>query len=78
MTGTTATRTKVLNYIGGSWMESKSADWKEVINPATGETIALTPLSTALRSTPQWKRPPPLIAIGGARLRKTAFSRSSS
>ena len=47
MTGTTATRTKVLNYIDGSWMESKSAEWQEVINPATGETIALTPLSTA-------------------------------
>src|SRR5579864_4178845 len=48
MTGTTATRTKVLNYTDGSWMESKSAEWKEVINPATGETIALTPLSTAV------------------------------
>src|SRR6202521_5393645 len=47
MTGTIATRTKILNYIGGSWMESKSAEWKEVINPATGEVIALTPLSTA-------------------------------
>ncbi|HWY77575.1 MAG TPA: aldehyde dehydrogenase family protein, partial [Verrucomicrobiae bacterium] len=47
MTGTTATRTKILNYVAGSWMESKSADWKEVINPATGEIIALTPLSTA-------------------------------
>jgi malonate-semialdehyde dehydrogenase (acetylating)/methylmalonate-semialdehyde dehydrogenase len=47
MTGVAATHTKVLNYINGSWMESKSADWKEVLNPATGETIALTPLSTA-------------------------------
>ena len=47
MTGTTATHTKVLNYIDGSWMESKSAEWREVINPATGEAIALTPLSTA-------------------------------
>src|SRR6202790_917552 len=47
MTGTTATHTKVLNYIGGNWMESKSAEWREVINPATGETIALTPLSSA-------------------------------
>ncbi len=47
MTGTTATRTKVLNYIDGAWMESKSAEWRDVINPATGETIALTPLSPA-------------------------------
>src|SRR5271169_1426504 len=48
MTGITATRTKVLNYVDGNWLESKSAEWKEVINPATGETIALTPLSTAM------------------------------
>jgi malonate-semialdehyde dehydrogenase (acetylating) / methylmalonate-semialdehyde dehydrogenase len=47
MTGTTATHTKVLNYIDGNWMESKSMEWREVINPATGETIALTPLSPA-------------------------------
>src|ERR1700688_3451696 len=47
MTGTTATYTKVLNYVDGGWMESKSAEWREVINPATGETIALTPLSPA-------------------------------
>src|SRR5216683_2331688 len=48
MTGTTATHTKVLNYIDGGWLESKSAEWREVINPATGEVIALTPLSTAV------------------------------
>jgi malonate-semialdehyde dehydrogenase (acetylating)/methylmalonate-semialdehyde dehydrogenase len=47
MTEATATHTKVRNYIDGKWMESKSAEWKEVINPATGETIALTPLSPA-------------------------------
>src|SRR3984957_15438255 len=47
MSGTTATRTKVLNYIDGAWIESKSAEWREVINPATSEAIALTPLSTA-------------------------------
>ena len=47
MTGITATRTKVLNYINGGWAESKSAEWRDVINPATGETIAVTPLSTA-------------------------------
>src|SRR5665213_1111112 len=46
MSGTTATSTKVLNFINGSWTESKSAEWKDVINPATGEAIASTPLST--------------------------------
>src|SRR5580693_1274987 len=45
--GATATHTKVLNYIGGAWMESKSAEWKDVVNPATGAAIAQVPLSTA-------------------------------
>src|SRR6202140_2826117 len=68
MTGTIATHTKVLNYIGGSWMESKSAEWREVINPATGETIALPPLSpapevdaaveTASTAYREWRRTP--------------------
>src|ERR1700688_607471 len=47
MTGTTATYTKVLNYVAVNWIESKSAEWREAINPATGEVIALTPLSPA-------------------------------
>ncbi|HET6141871.1 MAG TPA: CoA-acylating methylmalonate-semialdehyde dehydrogenase [Candidatus Acidoferrales bacterium] len=47
MDGTTATSTKILNFISGSWTESKSQEWKDVINPATGEAIASTPLSTA-------------------------------
>src|SRR5258708_39695032 len=42
-----ATHTKVLNYIDGRWTESKTAEWREVINPAKGEAIARTPLSTA-------------------------------
>jgi malonate-semialdehyde dehydrogenase (acetylating)/methylmalonate-semialdehyde dehydrogenase len=45
--GATATTTKVLNYINGSWLESKSQEWRDVINPATGAAIAQTPLSTA-------------------------------
>ncbi len=45
--GVTATNTKVLNYINGSWQESKSKEWRDVINPATGDSIAQTPLSTA-------------------------------
>jgi malonate-semialdehyde dehydrogenase (acetylating)/methylmalonate-semialdehyde dehydrogenase len=47
MAGAAATQSKVLNYIDGSWAESKSSEWKDVINPATGETIAQTPLTTA-------------------------------
>src|ERR1700693_459385 len=47
MTVATATLTKVLNFIDGRWVESKTAEWRGVVNPATGETIALTPLSSA-------------------------------
>lgn len=38
---------KVLkNYINGEWIESKTTEFEEVYNPATGEIIAQVPLST--------------------------------
>ncbi|GAB2501884.1 methylmalonate-semialdehyde dehydrogenase [Alkalibacterium psychrotolerans] len=38
---------KVLkNYINGEWTESKSTDFEEVFNPATGELIGKVPLSS--------------------------------
>ena len=39
--------TKVPNYVNGQWVESTATEWLEVTNPATGETIARTPLSDA-------------------------------
>ncbi|MCK5150558.1 MAG: CoA-acylating methylmalonate-semialdehyde dehydrogenase [Candidatus Thorarchaeota archaeon] len=36
----------VKNYINGKWVESKSKETSDVINPATGEVIAKTPMST--------------------------------
>lgn len=33
------------NYINGEWIESKSTDIREVLNPATGEVIAKVPMS---------------------------------
>jgi malonate-semialdehyde dehydrogenase (acetylating)/methylmalonate-semialdehyde dehydrogenase len=47
MSAVTATRTKVLNHIGGNWSESKTTEWRDVVNPATSETLAMAPLSTA-------------------------------
>src|SRR6202142_1675290 len=35
---------KILNYINGEWIEPKVKDYVEVINPATGELMARTPL----------------------------------
>jgi len=32
--------------IGGTWVESKSSEWREVINPATQEVLARVPFAT--------------------------------
>jgi malonate-semialdehyde dehydrogenase (acetylating)/methylmalonate-semialdehyde dehydrogenase len=38
---------KVLrNFIGGEWAESKSGEYRDIINPATGEILAKAPNST--------------------------------
>ncbi len=34
---------KILNYINGNWVDPKSAETIDVINPATGELLAQTP-----------------------------------
>ena len=37
---------EILNYINGEWVKPNVKDYVDVINPATGEVIAKTPLST--------------------------------
>lgn len=37
----------VKNYINGRWVQSKAKETRDVFNPATGELIAKTPMSTA-------------------------------
>jgi malonate-semialdehyde dehydrogenase (acetylating)/methylmalonate-semialdehyde dehydrogenase len=61
--------TKVPNFINGRWVESHASDRLDVTNPATGETIAQTPLSNstevasaveaASAAYPEWRRTPP-------------------
>src|SRR6478735_7328339 len=68
MTVATATLTKVPNYVNGQWIDSKATEWLDVTNPATGEVIAQTPLSSAAEvaaaidaaaaSFPEWRRTP--------------------
>ena len=53
----------VKNYINGKWVESKAKETRDVFNPATGELIAKTPMSTAEEA---------LEAVAAA---KTAFER---
>ncbi|HJS18256.1 MAG TPA: CoA-acylating methylmalonate-semialdehyde dehydrogenase [Anaerolineales bacterium] len=37
---------EILNYINGSWIKPSVTEYFDVINPATGQVIARTPLST--------------------------------
>jgi malonate-semialdehyde dehydrogenase (acetylating)/methylmalonate-semialdehyde dehydrogenase len=60
----------IRNYIGGQWVASAATDLLDVSNPATGETIARVPLSTAEEvdraaraaqdAFPAWRDVPPL------------------
>ena len=60
------------NYIDGEWVESKG-DSADVVNPATGKTIATVPISTkdefddavqaAKEAFPEWRRTPPLARV---------------
>ena len=59
----------ILNYVGGEWRKSAAAETLSVVNPATAETIARVPMSTAAeveaaveaaeRVKNQWRRTPP-------------------
>jgi malonate-semialdehyde dehydrogenase (acetylating)/methylmalonate-semialdehyde dehydrogenase len=61
--------TRVPNYVNGEWHESNSADWQDVVNPATGEILASVPLSSGAEvaqtieagaaAFPAWRRTPP-------------------
>jgi malonate-semialdehyde dehydrogenase (acetylating)/methylmalonate-semialdehyde dehydrogenase len=58
----------ILNYINGNWNQSDAAEFVEVINPATGELLAYTPLSglvevdaaaqAAAAALPAWRQVP--------------------
>ena len=59
----------VKNYINGQWREDGAAEYMDVVNPATQEILARTPLSTsadvdaavqaAAEAFPAWRRTPP-------------------
>jgi malonate-semialdehyde dehydrogenase (acetylating)/methylmalonate-semialdehyde dehydrogenase len=60
---------EIRNYFGGEWKRSATVEYLDVINPATGEPVARTPLSTsadvdaavqsAAQAFPAWRRTPP-------------------
>ncbi len=59
---------KILDYVDGEWIEPKVKEFFKVINPATGEELAETPLGgagevdaavrAAARAFPGWRRTP--------------------
>ncbi len=61
--------TKLPNYIGGEWKPANASEFVKVINPATQEVLAETPLSSASEvdatvqaasaAFPDWRRTPP-------------------
>ncbi|MBF2074968.1 MAG: CoA-acylating methylmalonate-semialdehyde dehydrogenase [Synechococcales cyanobacterium C42_A2020_086] len=61
------------NYIDGQWCYSQTADYLDVVNPATAETLAKVPLSppedvdhaaqSAQRAFQTWRRTPPTQRI---------------
>jgi malonate-semialdehyde dehydrogenase (acetylating) / methylmalonate-semialdehyde dehydrogenase len=70
MSSTGATSTPdLLNYVQGTWQRSATPDYVAVVNPATAELLARTPLSTtadvdaavqsAVQAFPAWRRTPP-------------------
>src|SRR6184192_3557989 len=63
------TDTRVPHYINGQWIESKTSEWQDVTNPATGELLTRVPLANlsevnaaieaAAAAYPEWRRTPP-------------------
>lgn len=59
---------KILNYVAGEWREPNASEYLDVINPATGVTLARTPFSgkdevelaaqAAAAALPGWRRIP--------------------
>lgn len=44
---------KILNYINGEWREIDATEYVEVVNPATQELLAKTPLLFSPKVDPQ-------------------------
>ena len=63
------TNHRLPNYINGRWQNSSAKEFADVINPATGETLAQAPLDgegdvtaaieSAAAAFPAWRRTPP-------------------
>lgn len=69
MCATAVSDVRIPHFIGGQWVASKSAEWQDVVNPATAATLAKVPLAEAAEvnaaieaaaaAFPAWRRTPP-------------------
>src|SRR6201992_4021869 len=60
---------RLTNFINGQWTESSASEWRDVVNPATGEVLASVPMGgaaevngaieAAAAAFPEWRRTPP-------------------
>jgi malonate-semialdehyde dehydrogenase (acetylating)/methylmalonate-semialdehyde dehydrogenase len=60
---------KLTHYINGRWADAHASEWREVVNPATGEVLASVPMAdsadvsaaveAAAGAFPEWRRTPP-------------------
>src|SRR5689334_11419573 len=60
---------KLTQYINGQWTGSHASEWREIVNPATGEILASVPMGgsedvnaaveAAAAAFPEWRRTPP-------------------
>ena len=69
---------KLTHYINGRWSDSQANEWRDVINPATGEVLAQVPLADAAEVNQPSKPPPRPFPSGAAPRPKTASSHYSS
>ncbi len=69
--GASGTKVRTVpNFVGGRWVDSAASDTLPLADPATGELLGHTPLSTsgdvgaavaaATRAFPEWRRTPPV------------------
>ena len=69
MCATAVSDIRIPHFINGQWAASHSSNWQDVVNPATGATLAKVPLAeadevsaaveAAAAAFPEWRRTPP-------------------
>src|SRR6266536_6633588 len=69
MSATAVSDVRIPHFIGGEWVNSKSTEWQDLVNPATHAPLGKVPLAdvaevnaaieAAAAAFPEWRRTPP-------------------